>query len=207
MTKRFLGIFSAVLAVAVLSAAMVLSVSAEYRSAERNNPSVKTVAHSQAAPEASRVLESRFLNMLNHNFAYGEDFSFEEDLVNASALALLNMRESEDSSYIAEGIVADYIFDMYGVEIKDFSSFNASFPQKSGYVYIIPRGYSEYSNKIASVSENEDGSFTVITEVEVATHDNGTESILCETLFVKNESSRFGFSIISSDFVNSASAV
>ena len=60
---------------------------------------------------------------------------------------------------------------MYGIEIDDMSQLNAEFPQIDGYLYIIPRGYTTYSHSILSVEQNEDGSYTVVSNVTVKGHD------------------------------------
>lgn len=165
--------------------------------------SIKTKAsvsdsHKVGAPDPSKVLEARFLNMLNHSFVYNDAFNSAEDIVNASVPALLDMRDSVNDSYIAESCVRDYVYNMYGVEIEDFSDINRDFPRLDGYVYIIPRGFSVYSHKIESVSRNEDGSFTAVTSVLINSHDGESVSQKAVSLFVKNESSQFGYNIISS---------
>ncbi len=148
--------------------------------------------------DKAKVLEARFLNMLNHSFVYNDAIFFEEDIVNNSILALLNLRDSEDDAYIKQDYVSNYIFNMYGVENIDYSLINKDFDQKEGFVYIIPRGYSVFKHKIISVSENEDGSYTVKTKVTISAHDSDEITEECTTLFVKNESSKFGYNIISS---------
>lgn len=159
-----------------------------------------TVAnHSTSATSEYEVYAARFLNMLNHNFVYGESFKSVEDIVNDSMPALLELRDSEIDSYIAEQYVTDYVFNMYGIEIFDYSEINSDFEQIDGYVYILPRGFAIYKHEIISIAENEDGSFTVKTNVNISSHDSGEYSDVCETLFVRNTNSRFGFSIIFSN--------
>ena len=149
--------------------------------------------------EIDEVYKARFLNMLNHNFVYGESFESVEDMINDSMPALVCFRENEDSSFIAEQFVTDYIFNMYGIDFIDYTTINSDFEQTEGYVYILPRGFSTYQHEIASVKVNEDGSFTVKTNVKISSHDSGIYNDVCETLFVKNEKSQFGFSIIRSN--------
>ena len=75
---------------------------------------VITVSNSdKTSADYSKILESRFLNMLNHNFVYDSTFDSVEDMVNESMPALLGFRDSEDDSFIAENFVADYVFNMY----------------------------------------------------------------------------------------------
>ena len=149
--------------------------------------------------DKEKVLEARFLNMLNHSFAYDEELASVEDLVNCAVTALC-VTESTDDSFIEESRVEDYLYNMYGVEVENLSSVNADFPKKDGYVYVIPRGYTVYKHTIDSVRLNEDGSYTVTTSVTLDSHD-GKEEGKAVTLFVKNSNSQFGFNIISSDII------
>lgn len=148
----------------------------------------------------AEVLKSRFLNMLNHNFVYGEAFYSTESLINSSMPALLDLRDSEDEDFIAEKYVRDYVFNMYGLELGNIENINADFPTKKGFVFIIPRGFSVYSHELLKIKENEDGSFTVTTQVYIDDHDAPESALLCETLFAKNDASSFGFTIEYSKF-------
>ena len=150
--------------------------------------------------DTDKVLEARFLNMLNHSFAYGEDLGSVEALVNCSVAALCNMDGGAEESFMDETRVKDYLYNMYGVEVENLSSVNAEFPKKDGYVYIIPRGYTVYKHTVDSVMLNEDGSYTVTTLVNIDSHD-GEENGRAVTLFVKNSDSQFGFNIISSEII------
>ncbi len=152
------------------------------------------------AADTDKVLEARFLNMLNHSFAYGEDLGSIEALVNCSVAALCNMDGGAEESFMDETRVKDYLYNMYGVEVENLSSVNAEFPKKDGYVYIIPRGYTVYKHTVDSVMLNEDGSYTVTTLVNIDSHD-GEENGRAVTLFVKNSDSQFGFNIISSEII------
>ena len=152
------------------------------------------------AADTDKVLEARFLNTLNHSFAYGEDLGSVEALVNCSVAALCNMDGGAEESFMDETRVKDYLYNMYGVEVENLSSVNAEFPKKDGYVYIIPRGYTVYKHTVDSVMLNEDGSYTVTTLVNIDSHD-GEENGRAVTLFVKNSDSQFGFNIISSEII------
>lgn len=169
---------------------------------------VITVADKEKnAPDAAKVLETRFLNMLNHNFVYDDAFHSVEDVVNSSMPALLDLRESEDSFFIEESYVADYVYNMYGIEITDFSDINSEFERKEGYVYILPRGYEVYKHSIISVTENEDGTYAVKTKISVASHDGVDYIYTCESLFVRNPASQFGFNIVYSNILSDSMAI
>ena len=167
---------------------------------------VTVVDNEEDEIDYSRVVESRFLNMLNRNYVYNDSYYTVEDVVNDSVIALLDMRDSEDDSYISEDIVSDFVYDMYGIEV-DFSQVNTKFPKKDGYVFILPRGYELYKHTVTNITENEDGTYSVKTNVEITTHDRMTYNEVCETLFVPNENSKFGFNIVHSNIVSVASAI
>lgn len=154
-----------------------------------------------------KVLETRFLNMLNHNFVYDSDFENEESIVNDSVIALIDMRDKADESFISETYVKNFVYSMYGVEISDFSDINSQLPKKDGYVYIIPRGFTVYRHSIVSVNLNEDGSYTVVSDVDINGHDGAVGKATAISLFVKNASSDFGYNIIYSDIHSSVSDI
>ena len=70
------------------------------------------------------ALQVRFLNMLNHNNNYGEDFYSIETLINNTVVGMLDMRESEDDDFIKADYVLSRVYDLYGIEICDISSLN-----------------------------------------------------------------------------------
>lgn len=143
-----------------------------------------------------RVLGARFLNMLNHNFVYNDAFESVYEMTACSEVALLDKAED---GYIKQSLIAGYLYNMYGVENTDFAAVTKDFPQRENYVYVIPRGFSVYKHSAPVITENEDGSYTVVTDVEISSHDSDAETAKATTLFVKNENSAFGFNIISSD--------
>ena len=188
---------SLVLALTMLASFSVISANP----AESDTLVSDNSASSQNA-DKGKVLEARFLNMLNHSYAYDEELASGEDLVNCAVTALCVSGDIDDS-FIEQSRVEDYLYNMYGVEVENLSSVNADFPKKDGYVYIIPRGYTVYKHTIESVRLNEDGSYTVTTSVTLDSHD-GEQEGKAVTLFVENSDSQFGFNIISSDIITDA---
>ena len=195
MKKMLLTTLALAAIVVILACSNFSAVSPVNLSETEEDSKVITDANSENADE-NQVLESRFLNMLNHNFVYNEAFEATEGVVNNSVIALLEFAED---GYIAENYVSDYILNMYGIEGIDYSQINPEFDYIEGYVFVLPMGYSSYNHEIKSVTLNEDGSYTVKTLVEISSHDSGAYFEECESLFVKNEASQFGFSIIYSD--------
>ena len=143
-----------------------------------------------------KALGARFLNMLNHNFVYNDAFESVYEMTACSEVALLDKAED---GYIKQSLIGGYLYNMYGVENADFAAVTKDFPQRENYVYVIPRGFSVYKHSAPVITENEDGSYTVVTDVEISSHDSDAETAKATTLFVKNENSAFGFNIISSD--------
>ena len=188
---------SLVLALTMLASFSVISANP----AESDTLVADNSASSQNA-DKEKVIEARFLNMLNHSYAYDEELASVEDLVNCAVTALCVSGDIDDS-FIEQSRVEEYLYNMYGVEVENLSSVNADFPKKDGYVYIIPRGYTVYTHTIESVRLNEDGSYTVTTNVIIDSHD-GDEEGKAVTLFVENSDSQFGFNIISSDIITDA---
>ena len=156
-----------------------------------------------AASQQSNVLSARFLNMLNHNFVYGADFEDAGVMAEKSVYPLLSSRQGD---YISCTVISSFVKDMYGVEITDMSALSEGYPEKSGYLYIVPCGFTSYEHKEANVVMNEDGSYTVTTSVTVQPHDGEACKAVCTSLFVRNVSSSFGFNIISSDIIQSSNA-
>ena len=205
MKKIIVSVFILVFSVS-LSLSFFLFTDKKSDSIEKINVSEKTdvitVADNGAnTPDEAKVLESRFLNMLNHSFVYNDDFYSVDALVNSSMPALLDLRDSEDDSYIKEIYVADYLYNMYGIEIADLSEVNSEYGKKDGYIYIVPMGFEVYNHSIVNITENDDGSFTVNTKVEISSHDGIVSTEICESLFIQNEDSLFGYNILYSEFI------
>lgn len=195
MKKRILSLSLIILIVAVCS-----SVLAPAAADDKEQNVTESVV-------VENALDIRFLNMLNHNYVYDSDFDCVDDIVNNSIAALIDLRDKENEDYIAERYVKGFVSDMYGVEVADMSGLNADFPQKEGYVYIVPRGMTGYSHEIISVNENDDGTYTVVTEVTVDCHDGQPESFKAVSLFVKNQASAFGYNIVYSNIADDASDI
>ena len=164
---------------------------------------VSNVTLNLSDSDSSKVLTSRFLNMLNHNFVYGEDFLSADTILNLSIIAQRD-KADENGEFIKEDVVTSFVFDMYGIEIIDTTEFSAGYPQKEGCLYLVPQGFTVYKHSNATITENEDGTYTVTTEVLVDGHDGENEILYAKTLFAKNSKSAFGFNIIYSQISETA---
>ena len=194
MRKKLVFSLILTVCVVVLSFACVKTENGYKEITDNGNAQVLTVANNTVTE--NKVLESRFLNMLNHSFVYDSDFYNKETLVNNSVLALLDLA---DNGFVSETYVSDYIFNMYGINVADFSDINVDFEQKQGYVYIVPRGYSVCEHKIISVTDNSDGSYTVVTNVEISLDDGTVITDTATTVFLQNAESQFGYNIVYSE--------
>lgn len=183
MTKKFLTI-GVLCLVVVLTLCSFIPVS------------FATTADESTEYSESSALQARFLNMLNHNFVYNEMFYDEEAMLNDAALALIHL---ENDGFINESYLKDYVFNMYGLILENLNDYNEGFPKNDGKFYIIPRGFDTYSHSILSINENDDGSYTVQTKVEVSYHFDETATGIATTLFIRNDESQFGFNILYSD--------
>lgn len=153
----------------------------------------------EAETDPAQILSARFLNMLNHNQAYGNDFYDANVLTARSVVSLRNRDGAADSEFIPEQDLHDYLFSMYGVEKSDFSDYGNGWPQKEGFVYVIPQGFTVYEHELVSAVRNEDGSFTVTTDVTVLPHDGEAERCDGVALFLENPDSPFGYQLISAE--------
>ncbi|MBQ8740031.1 MAG: hypothetical protein IJY79_00595 [Clostridia bacterium] len=151
--------------------------------------------------------EARFLNMLNHNFVYNADFENADTVVNNASLALLDLRDSANEDFIKDVYVKSFVKDMYGIEIADMSGVNADYPQLDGYLYIIPRGYTTYTHTIISVEQNDDGSFTVVSDITANDHDAATQIQKAVSLFVPNAESAFGYNMIYCNIISNSTNI
>ncbi|MBO4693019.1 MAG: hypothetical protein J5659_01315 [Clostridia bacterium] len=145
----------------------------------------------------NKALIARFTNMLNRNYSYNDNFEDAEILTDNAIIALLDKRDGTDPDYISEEIVKNFVNDMYDIgvlEINDNSTMH-----KDGFVYIDPIGFTTYHHTVTNINENEDGSFTVLSDVTVNPHDSDEYKTTAKTLFVQNSDSSFGYNIIYSD--------
>ncbi|MBR7071568.1 MAG: hypothetical protein IKI29_05345 [Clostridia bacterium] len=164
-------------------------------------PAVSSVVAETTGANENQVLTARFLNMLNHNLAYGKDFYDTEVLTKDAVVSLATGRSVADGDYVAVDAVRDFLFSMYGVQKTDFSDFQTGWPQKEGYVYIVPCGYTTYRHDLITAEKNEDGSFSVTTAVTVTPHDGKLEHYECHALFLENSASQFGYQLLSADLL------
>ena len=149
---------------------------------------------SNNAETSSKILKARFENMLNNNYLYDDDFCSHKIIIENSILALLDKGVDGE---IDKSLVLGFIADMYGLQVDEKAAEYDFAPASEGMFLILPRGYTEYEHTVLEVL-NEEGGYTVTSEVLVMTHDGEEYTATAKTVFVPNEGSSFGYNIISS---------
>ena len=182
--------------VVLLAALMVLTVGL-YSLSAFGLP-VEENVDSAFVADGEKVLENRFENMLNNNYAYGDEFESIEKILSACEIALA---DKVKDGKIDNAYLVDFAVNMYGIDVGIFADVDAN-----GVTEVLPKGYEVYDHEITKVSENEDGTYTVYSDVWVDGHD-GDNSYEAISTFVKNENSRFGYVLLSSELLEKADAI
>ena len=172
--KRNIFISALIIVLIILSSFTCLSVSGEEKT-------------DHVEYDAAKI--SRFENMLDHNYLYGNDFDDMHTVINNSCLALLSAREG---NYISTDVLFPFIDNMYGIPVYCDESLNSDFPRKEGAVFIVPRGFVQYEH---SVTEIVDEGATVTVNSVARDVDSG-EEIPCVSVFIKSDESAFGYNLI-----------
>lgn len=147
-------------------------------------------------PSEIGVATARFENMLNMNFVYGDDFCNNESLVNAAAISVLG--EVDDDGFIPSDSVTAFIKDFYDIDMVITKNINSSLPQRDGFVYVVPRGYTTYEHDVVSVIRDGDY-YSVVSSVKINLHTGESYIATANSVFMINHDSSFGYSLISSE--------
>lgn len=166
-------------------------------------PTVTDVSN-QTTPDPEQVLKARLENLLNINYVYGDDILDNEKLLNKATISLKSL--ADDNGFIEEAAVVAFIKDLYDIDLVINDSLNTDMPKKEGYVYLIPRGYTKYEHTITDIAYDGDA-IRVTSAVKVNYHDGEAVYATATTLFIENQNSRFGYSILSSDITLNINAL
>ncbi len=148
--------------------------------------------------DGEKALESHIINLLNLNNVYGDDFTDNERLVNKAAISMRSYANA--NGFIEEGIITAFVKDMYDIDLVITDDINKDMPQRDGFVYLIPRGYTLYSHDITDITDM--GEYLSVTSgVKVLYHDNYVEIGTATTKLVKNANGSFGYSIMDAQIV------
>ena len=172
--KRNIFISALIIVLIILSSFTCLSVSGEEKTAH-------------VEYDAAKI--SRFENMLDHNYLYGNDFDDMHTVINNSCLALLSAREG---NYISTDLLFPFIDNMYGIPVYCDESLNSDFPRKEGAVYIVPRGFVQYEHSVTQIVDEG----ATVTVNSVARDVDSGEEIPCVSVFIKSDESAFGYNLI-----------
>lgn len=172
--KRNIFISVLILSLIILSGFTCLAVSGEEKTVE-------------IGYDAAKV--SRFENMLDHNYLYGNDFDDMHTVINNSCLALLSAREG---NYISTDVLFPFIDNMYGIPVYCDESLNSVFPRKEGAVFIVPRGFVQYEHSVTQIVDEG----ATVTVNSVARDVDSGEEIPCVSVFIKSDESAFGYNLI-----------
>ncbi len=193
MVKKLLVLASIVAMVLVLPAFNFVKANDE---AGFTAPTSEVVAEAETEV-AEGILKARFENMLSVNYLYGEDFESDRTVIENSILPLL---EKSVEGQISKDLVLNFIANMYGRQVDPTACYYEFAPADEGMFTVLPRGYSEYSHEITSITENE-GGYTVLSDTVINPHDSQPENVKVKTVFVPNEGSSFGFNIVSCEIL------
>lgn len=147
-----------------------------------------------SAPEQDLLIKSRFENMLNHNYLYDDDFGNMHTVIENSCLALLDKMEDQ---FIETDILFPFIENAYGISVYLDDEFGAGFPKKQGAVYVVPRGFTQYTHTVINIVKNGD-TFKVTSLAITDSHDGEPTELVCNTVFKPAKDSAFGYNILSS---------
>lgn len=172
--KRNIFISALIIVLIILSSFTCLSVSGEEKTAH-------------VEYDAAKI--SRFENMLDHNYLYGNDFDDMHTVINNSCLALLSARKG---NYISTDVLFPFIDNMYGIPVYCDESLNSDFPRKEGAVYIVPRGFVQYEHSVTQIVDEG----ATVTVNSVAKDVDSGEEIPCVSVFIKSDESAFGYNLI-----------
>lgn len=151
-----------------------------------------------AQPDKLLVMTNRFENILNSNFAFGDELSSVSELLLASQLSLLSKAQE---GVLDNGEIITFLKDMYGIDPSLYADEGKEVISPDGVTEILPRGFSLYTHKITGFHSNEDGTFTVYSDVEVENHDGEKEIKEAVSRFVPAPQSRFGYHLISCELL------
>lgn len=172
--KRNIFISALIIVLIILSSFTCLSVSGEEKTAH-------------VEYDAAKI--SRFENMLDHNYLYGNDFDDMHTVINNSCLALLSAREG---NYISTDVLFPFIDNMYGIPVYCDETLNSDFPRKEGAVFIVPRGFVQYEHSVTQIVDEG----ATVTVNSVARDIDSGEEIPCVSVFIKSDESAFGYNLI-----------
>lgn len=149
---------------------------------------------SLAPVKAVDPLAARLTHMLELNQNFDKDFK-DDAIILENALISLNSK-ADDDGFIKTDLVLSFINNMYGYDVILDDIVMENIPQKDGYLWVIPKGITNYSYSITSITEYS-GGVTAVARVLAESHDGETDSFYITVDFTENADSCFGYNIAS----------
>lgn len=153
------------------------------------------VAEQQAAPAAEQTAD--FAALLNLNYCYGSAFS-DEAIATGTLLSLLELAGEENGQRYVDLQQAEYFMNAFYGRTVDFAA--AGLEVEGSRIWIPAMGYDIYTHTLIS-AEVQGDQVKVVSKVICDGHDGVVFDALCTSVFVRNESSAFGYNLLSSEIL------
>lgn len=140
--------------------------------------------------------EEQFLNMLNLNFCYGDNFKTIDRIAVSSAISLRDYAVDipgygiNVSKILAEGFIKSF----YG-KVVDLTNVKTDFAPE-GFIALPCYEVGTQDHRIISVTETVDGQFEVVSSVTFIYGGYDAETYTAVSHFVKNTDSEYGFNLL-----------
>ncbi len=134
-----------------------------------------------------------FAKMLNINTAAPEDFSSNQRLMEAAAVAL--RKDADDEGYISREKVDSFMFNMYGIDSRDMTVKSYGLPEKEGYIFLIGRGLDLQTTQVIA-AERVGQTIKAQIKVTVFPHDDEPYTVFGIATFRENNDSVYGYNLI-----------
>ncbi|MBQ7288837.1 MAG: hypothetical protein IJW78_03800 [Clostridia bacterium] len=136
--------------------------------------------------------------LLNMNYCYGTSFS-DSDIATGTLLSLLDLAEEDADGRLFLPVEQADLFSgaLYGKTV-DYAQ--NGLQVEDGRIEIPAMGYSLYNHTLISTEEDGDR-VKVVSKVVCEGHEGESFDALCNSIFVKNADSAFGYHLVSSEIL------
>lgn len=143
------------------------------------------------------ITASRFQNMLNNNYSYGDDFSSVSQIQKNSVFSLLSFAKDET---LKNTVIINFMKNMYGIDPSVLCDDGGEYLNADSVTVVPAVGYTKYTHTVTHITKNADGTFTVFSTATACEYgeDITREAISC---FAPSANSSFGYILISCELV------
>lgn len=146
-------------------------------------------------PEIST--EEKLIGLLNLNHCFNDDFNENEILIEGTQISLLDFSVvTDDATYINRLLVESFIENFYGKNVSTEGFGDAGYSMPETYMKIASKGYATVFHTLISMNVDEMGNCTLVTCLNFYNHDATKDTCLCKSVFVKNDSSAYGYNLV-----------